>query len=356
MDLLITYLVSIVITAVNFIAPPIYNFLIVYEEYSPDFAMKFTLMRTVLLRLASIVFLYTVVYIQITCDVTDLESCEYCGSVPCWETYLGQEMYKLTILDFFIVVTTTLFVEFPRKLIVSSCGSKLPAWVTLQEFYLPGKVLDIVYSQTICWIGAFYAPLLPGIVVIKFFFFFYLQKISLLYNCQPDKRPFRASRTGTFFFVILLFGFAVAIVPVIVGMTILTPSSKCTPFRNQTSMFETVTGEIKEYPVPVQKIFWFLGSPSFSLILGLLLLIGVYYYRAYNSAHKKLIKVLREQLSLEGKDKQFLLHRVTKLTDALKEKGVQLSHLDLSDDEFELNPSAGTVGPQLRNRTTDRND
>ena len=47
MDLLITYLVSIVITAVNFIAPPIYNFLIVYEEYSPDFAMKFTLMRFV---------------------------------------------------------------------------------------------------------------------------------------------------------------------------------------------------------------------------------------------------------------------------------------------------------------------
>lgn len=33
----------------------------------------------------------------------------------CWETRVGQEMYKLTIFDFIIIAAVTIFVEFPRK-------------------------------------------------------------------------------------------------------------------------------------------------------------------------------------------------------------------------------------------------
>ena len=33
----------------------------------------------------------------------------------CWETQVGQEMYKLMIFDFIIILAVTLFVDFPRK-------------------------------------------------------------------------------------------------------------------------------------------------------------------------------------------------------------------------------------------------
>lgn len=38
-----------------------------------------------------------------------------CCCQQCWETRVGQEMYKLTIFDFIIIAAVTIFVEFPRK-------------------------------------------------------------------------------------------------------------------------------------------------------------------------------------------------------------------------------------------------
>lgn len=357
-DLIVTYLVSIVITFVNFIAPVIFNFLITKEEYSPDFTIKFTLIRTVLLRLASIVFLYVVVYIQVNCPEdkkTNVTSeCSHCENVVCWETYLGQEMYKLTILDFFIVVFFTLFVEFPRKLIATKCSCTLADKIGIQEFNLPVKVLDIVYAQTICWIGAFYAPLLPGIVVLKFFIFFYLQKVSLVYNCQPSKTPFRASRTGTFFFLILLFGFLVAIVPVVVGISVLKPSMACGPYRGETKMFDVITNGLLKTPEAVQNMFWFFGSAPFALILMLILLVIIYYYRALDAAYKNMIKVLRDQLVMEGKDKQFLLKRAIKLSDHLIENGLALDELNFQTElPWQDGSSAESVSDSTSLRAND---
>jgi len=336
LDLIVTYLVTIVITVINFIAPLVFNFLIKQEEYSPVFTIKFTLIRTVSLRLASIIFLYVAIYLQVNCKPNEQENqgevCAYCPGVQCWETYIGQEMYKLTILDFFIGVSITLFVEFPRKLIVTHCACSLSDKIGVQEFNLPAKVLDIVYAQTICWIGAFYCPLLPGIVLVKFFIFFYLQKVSLMHNCQPSKNPFRSSRTGTFFFYILLVGFMVAIVPVIVGVSVLKPSAACGPFRGEEKMFDTITQLILQAPVPVQNAFWFIGSAPFILIVALILFIVIYYFRALDAAYKNMIKVLRDQLILEGKDKQFLLKRAILLNEHLVKNGLNIADLNLEDE------------------------
>ncbi|XP_057699828.1 transmembrane channel-like protein 7 isoform X2 [Corythoichthys intestinalis] len=218
-DLILEYLPSIVITLANFITPLLFSVIINYEDYSPAFEIRFTLMRCVFMRLTSIGVLLFSLWSQITnCDV---EPCP-CGYnhllYSCWETRVGQEMYKLTIFDFIIIVAVTIFVEFPRKLIVKYCDCGLVKWWGQQEFAIPQNVLEIVYGQTICWIGTFYSPMLPAICTIKYFFIFYIKKVSLMKNCRPATRPFRASSSNFFFLGVLLIGLSLASVPVIVSV------------------------------------------------------------------------------------------------------------------------------------------
>lgn len=67
------------------------------------------------------------------------------------------------------------------RLIVQHCDCGLAKWWGQQEFAIPQNVLEIVYGQTICWIGTFYSPMLPAICTIKYLFIFYIKKASFLF-------------------------------------------------------------------------------------------------------------------------------------------------------------------------------
>lgn len=43
------------------------------------------------------------------------KSGSFLSGFQCWETQVGQEMYKLMIFDLIIILAVTLFVDFPRK-------------------------------------------------------------------------------------------------------------------------------------------------------------------------------------------------------------------------------------------------
>ncbi|XP_070422725.1 transmembrane channel-like protein 7 isoform X3 [Equus przewalskii] len=182
-NLLILYLPSIVITLANFVTPMIFAKIIHYEDYSPGFEIRLTILRCVFMRLATICVLVFTLGSKITS--CDNYSCELCGYnqklYPCWETQVGQEMYKLMIFDLIIILAVTLFVDFPRKLLVTYCSSsKLIQCWGQQEFAIPDNVLGIVYGQTICWIGAFFSPLLPAIATLKFIIIFYVKEHPFL--------------------------------------------------------------------------------------------------------------------------------------------------------------------------------
>ncbi|XP_071617642.1 transmembrane channel-like protein 7 isoform X1 [Heliangelus exortis] len=312
-NLLVQYLPSMVITLANFVAPQIFSLLIRFEDYSPAFEIRLTLMRCVFVRLASIGVLLFSLWGQISyCDSDKCKACGYNYELyPCWESDVGQEMYKLMIFDLIMILATTLFVEFPRKLLVTHCSCKPVQWCGLQEFRISDNVLEIIYGQTICWIGTFFSPLLPAIATIKYFIIFYIKKISLIHTCKPAARPIRASSSNFFFLVVLLIGLVLAFIPVGISIALIPSSKACGPFRSFNTSWAVVPDTILGFPTVLQQVLHGIASEAFAVPFFMVICLIMFYCIALAGAHKRVVEQLREQLVLESRDKMFLIRKIT---------------------------------------------
>ncbi|NXI57152.1 TMC7 protein, partial [Chloroceryle aenea] len=312
-SLLVQYLPSIVITLANFIAPQIFSFLIRFEDYSPAFEIRLTLMRCVFVRLANIGVLLFSLWSQISsCDTDKCKACGYNYKLyPCWETQVGQEMYKLMIFDFIIILAVTLFLDFPRKLLVTHCSCKPVQWCGLQEFGISDNVLEMIYGQTICWIGTFFSPLLPAIATVKYFIIFYIKKISLIHTRKPAARPIRASSSNFFFLVVLLIGLVLAFIPLGISIAHIPSSKACGPFRSFNTSWEVVPDTILGFPTGLQQLLYGIASEAFAVPFFIVICLIMFYFIALAGAHKRVVEQLREQLVMESRDKLFLIRKIT---------------------------------------------
>ncbi|XP_053114798.1 transmembrane channel-like protein 4 isoform X2 [Hemicordylus capensis] len=320
LELLVAYLPSGVITAANLFVPMIFGFMVPLEQYPLSFEIKITLLRSVFLRLASVVVLLISLWSQITCggdpQNSECQSCGYNNHLhPCWETSVGQEMYKLMIFDLLVMLLVMLFVEFPRKMLVASFPTctLLKLWGQ-QEFMVPSNVLDLVYGQTLCWTGALFCPLLPVLNTIKYVAIFYLKKLTLYANCRPAERTFRASSSNFFFLLVLLLGLIISYVPALYSLFVLPPSKACGPFRGELTMWHTVSSAVSELPRIAREFLEFVGSVAFAVPLFLLLSILMFYVMALADSYSSMVKGLKRQLRLEGQDKLFLVKQISELS------------------------------------------
>ncbi|NWX50163.1 TMC7 protein, partial [Steatornis caripensis] len=309
----VQYLPSMVITLANFIAPQIFSFLIRFEDYLPAFEIRLTLMRCVFVRLANIGVLLFSLWSRISYCATD--KCQACGYnyelYPCWESEVGQEMYKLMIFDFIIILAVVLFVDFPRKLLVSHCSCKLVQWCGLQEFGISDNVLEIVYGQTICWIGTFFSPLLPAIATIKYFIIFYIKKISLMHTRKPAARPVRASSSNIFFLVVLLIGLVLAFIPLGISIAHIPSSKACGPFRSFNTSWAVVPNTILGFPTGLQQVLYSIASEAFAVPFLMVICLVMFYFIALARAHKRVAEQLREQLVMVRFDPLFCTPKVS---------------------------------------------
>ncbi|XP_019948527.1 transmembrane channel-like protein 7 [Paralichthys olivaceus] len=312
------YLPSIVITAGNFLVPLLCDQIALIEKYAPSTTVIVALLRAVFLRLVSLGVLLFTLWRQITCegniDGADCKLCRYnYDFYPCWETRIGQEMYKLTLFDLLVNIAVLVLVEFPRRMVVDNWSSKLAQWVGRQEFVVPSNVLGLVYGQTVVWTGALFCPLLPLINTIKFIILFYTKKITLFYNCRPALKTFRSTTSTFFFLVVLLFGWGLATVVMIYSLAVIHPSYGCGPFRFFPNMWSIVPSSFYKLSETTQDFLFFIGSQAFSIPLFTLSCVVLFYFIALASVYGKSVALLRVQLKLEGRDKQFLVKQIEQL-------------------------------------------
>eukprot|EP00118_Oscarella_pearsei_P018054 m.182734 g.182734 ORF g.182734 m.182734 type:complete len:866 (+) comp39295_c0_seq49:160-2757(+) len=328
---------SLTISTFNVVYPFIFELLVPYERYK-SLATEFgvTIVRSVALRVAGLVVLMATLLRQVQCS----QSISSCGIVIsaisrsgsadaqndaerveafveksascklCWETYVGQEVYRLLLVDFLVDVLATLLHESLRHLAVHYIRF-VRNKVGKAEFVISKNVLNLVYSQALIWLGAFFAPLLPVVGTLMFFIVFYVKKCSLVWNCRPSRRAYRVTKTSTFFLFLLLMTLFACLIPIGYSMVENKPSAVCGPFSDLTRIYDVVTNEIAKAPNWLQGVLDYIGSAAFVLPFIIVLCLLVYYFIFLSHSYKKSIKILEHQLQMEGRDKQFLIKTVS---------------------------------------------
>lgn len=333
--ILISYAPSLTLTVLNMLLPNLFSSLSRFEDLKPATRLTMALIRSVVVRLAGLAVLVFTLYTQVTCagdsSAESVDECnvhgagsDTCPQLYCWETYVGQQFYKLVLMQLFVTLGVTLFVDFPRRLIATKCGCKLAKLIGLPEFNISANVLELVYLQAICWFGAFFTPLLPSMTFILLLIMFYLKRVSLLMNYKPNEESYRASDANTFFVVLLLLSLVVTLLPLSYIVVKLGPSRGCGPFRIYDVMYDLVHTTMCSWSCTVRDVFSFVTSANFVVPLLFALGVAIYYLTQVSSVHKQRADQLYAQLNMESEAKkqltrQALAQKFTKLPEGNKE-------------------------------------
>ncbi|NXN52244.1 TMC3 protein, partial [Rynchops niger] len=223
----------------------------------------------------------------------------------CWETYVGQEMLKLSIIDMIFTVASILLIDFFRGLCVrylSDCWcwdleSKFPEY---GEFKIAENVLHLVYNQGMIWMGAFFSPCLPAFNVLKLIGLMYLRSWAVLTCNVPHQQVFRASRSNNFYLAMLLFMLFLCMLPTIFAIARYKPSLNCGPFSGQEKIYDIVSETIQnDFPTWFNTVITYISSPVVVLPALLLLFMLIYYLQSIARSLKFTNNQLRMKIQTE---------------------------------------------------------
>lgn len=85
--------------------------------------------------------------------------------------------------------------------------------------------------------GAFYAPGLVGINVLRLLTSMYYQCWAVMASNVPHERVFKASKSNNFYMGLLLLILFLSLLPVVYTIMSLPPSFDCGPFRSHTHVY-----------------------------------------------------------------------------------------------------------------------
>nr|XP_029137707.1 transmembrane channel-like protein 8 [Labrus bergylta] len=252
-------------------------------------------------------------------------------------------MYKLCIFNFLTTFCTAFFLNYPRMLVKENLPSSLLARLMgKQRFLITFNVLDLVYIQTVSWVGVFYCPLLPLIGTVTLTASFYIKKFTVLQCCVAEQRMFRGSSSSVLFHFMLLLGLLMAAVTL--GLNLhqqeLTPDknlSSCGPFGNDKTVLIVAGDCVDSLPSLAQSTLRYLASEAFALPLILAEVIILTSFVSRRRANQKAIERLKDMLVMSSSDKRFLVKQHATIL-----RGKRNNYRVLSVDIQEDPPSSPT--------------
>lgn len=143
--------------------------------------------------------------------------------------------------------------------------------------------------------------------IIKLPITFYAKKATVFYNCRAAEKAYRAGRSNYFFMILLLGTFLLCLAAVAYGVTQICPSELYGPFSGFNEVYDIIPWTVSILPTGFRDTFQILGSPVFLVVLGVIICLSLYFFYAIAKVYRRMISGLREELSMESRDKKYLL-------------------------------------------------
>ncbi|GAB0197564.1 transmembrane channel-like protein 6 [Grus japonensis] len=294
-----------VVSLLNVLMSHLYNLLAMWEKQeSPVVQVYVAICRNLILKM---VILGLLCYQWLSRRLI-------CSTEECWETCVGQDLYRFVVMDFIFTLLDTLFGELVWRLIMEKRLKRKQR----PEFDIARNVLELIYGQTLTWLGVLFAPLLPAVQMLKLLLLFYVKKTSLMHNCQSPSKPWQASRMSTVFITLLCFPFFLgAAVFLFYTIWSVRPSETCGPFQGLETIYESGKTWVQVLEKSNPNITWFawvhqhLVENTFLLFfMSGVLLAMIYFNIQVVRGQRRIIRLLKEQIANEGEDKIFLIQKL----------------------------------------------
>ncbi|KAJ0057633.1 hypothetical protein NL108_011582, partial [Boleophthalmus pectinirostris] len=326
---------ELIMSLLGLVCPPLFETIAELEDYHPRIALKWQLGRIFALFLGNLYTFLFALFDEVNTKLEEEQSIknqsiwamkEYYANFsrlmndseatpppmdpadvirgPCWETAVGIEFVKLTVSDIQVTYLTILIGDFARAVIVRFlnycwCWDLEAGFPSYGEFDISGNVLGLVFNQGMIWMGAFFAPGLVGINVLRLLTSMYYQCWAVMATNVPHERVFKASKSNNFYMGLLLLILFLSLLPVVYTIMTMPPSFDCGPFSGKEKMFDVIMETIDlDLPAFMGTLFSYAANPGLIIPAVLLMVLAIYYLNSVSEAYKNSNMELKKKMQM----------------------------------------------------------
>uniref|UniRef100_A0A8C9TZA5 Transmembrane channel-like protein n=1 Tax=Scleropages formosus TaxID=113540 RepID=A0A8C9TZA5_SCLFO len=220
----------------------------------------------------------------------------------------GQEFVRLIVSDTMTTYITLLIGDFLRAVFVRFfnycwCWDLEYGFPSYSEFDVSGNVLGLIFNQGMIWMGAFYAPCLPALNVLRLHVSMYLQCWAVMCCNVPQERVFKASGSNNFYMAMLLVILFLSTLPAIYTIVSIPPSFDCGPFSGKKRMYDVIQETLEnDFPLWFGKVFSYASNPGLVLPFILVMILAIYYLQSTSKTYKAANMDLKKKLQTQNEE------------------------------------------------------